>query len=289
MVEQKNKTTLNVIWAENDPDQYTYIIDKLSSAGVHLVVARSGQATIDKFVELHPQVALVILDIMMPKGDLSRKIKELIGDPASNKYKTVSRLRTGHAVAQCIRTLSEEVPILGVSSVRDPEVIEWFDEFGTGYVQKPCSNRHIYSRIMKTLGMKVETSCFIVHGHDEQTLSELRAFLEKHFGFDRIVVLQEEPERGQTIIEKFEAEATRSDIAFVLLTPDDPNGRPRQNVVFEAGYFLAKYGRKQGRCVLLKKGNVELPSDLAGMLPIDISRGCEHKKNQIEKEIKDWI
>jgi predicted nucleotide-binding protein len=137
--------------------------------------------------------------------------------------------------------------------------------------------------------METETSCFIVHGHDKSILIELKAFLKSQFGFDRIIVLREEPERGQTIIEKFEAEVTRSDIAFILLTPDDFGGRPRQNVVFEAGYFMAKYGRKQGRCVLLKKGDVELPSDLSGMLTIDITSGFEHQRKQIEKEIKDWI
>jgi predicted nucleotide-binding protein len=52
---------------------------------------------------------------------------------------------------------------------------------------------------------------------------------------------------------------------------------------------MAKYGRKQGRCVLLKKGDVELPSDLSGMLTIDITSGFEHQRKQIEKEIKDWI
>ncbi|WP_247618065.1 TIR domain-containing protein, partial [Pseudomonas syringae] len=72
--------------------------------------------------------------------------------------------------------------------------------------------------------------------------------------------LKEQPDRGRTIIEKFEQ---TSDVGYavVLLTPDDivsavqvnmPSARARQNVIFELGYFAGKLGR--GRVCLLKKG-----------------------------------
>jgi predicted nucleotide-binding protein len=58
-----------------------------------------------------------------------------------------------------------------------------------------------------------------------------------------------------------------------LLTGDDeggrkgaasPNLRGRQNVVFEFGYFMAKLGRS--RVVAIYEPDVELPSDVAGIL-----------------------
>jgi predicted nucleotide-binding protein len=48
---------------------------------------------------------------------------------------------------------------------------------------------------------------------------------------------------------------------------DQPNAekpRARQNVVFEHGLFVGKLGRD--RVVALKKGDVEVPSDLDGVL-----------------------
>jgi predicted nucleotide-binding protein len=40
--------------------------------------------------------------------------------------------------------------------------------------------------------------------------------------------------------------------------------RVRQNVVFELGYFSASLGR--GKTCLLRKGSVEIPSDLYGVI-----------------------
>jgi predicted nucleotide-binding protein len=112
---------------------------------------------------------------------------------------------------------------------------------------------------------------FIVHGHDDGAKETVARFLSK---LDlEPVVLHEQPNRGRTIIEKFE---DHSDVAFavVLFTPDDvgyPAGnsgeakaRARQNVVLELGFFMAAL-RRERVCVLYKSG-VELPSDYAGVL-----------------------
>jgi len=117
---------------------------------------------------------------------------------------------------------------------------------------------------------------FLVHGHDEAILHEIARFLEK---LDQdIVLLREQPNRGQTIIEKFE---DYSDVGFaiVLLTPDDRGGevalpyekqklRARQNVIFELGYFIGRLGRNRV-CALYKPG-VEIPSDYAGVLYVQL-------------------
>lgn len=115
---------------------------------------------------------------------------------------------------------------------------------------------------------------FIVHGHDEVSKLAVARFLTA-IDFDPII-LHEQPNRGATIIEKFEKHA---DVAFavVLMTPDDFGGkdrdglrpRARQNVVAELGYFIGKLGRE--RVAALKKGDVEIPSDFNGVLytPLD--------------------
>lgn len=113
---------------------------------------------------------------------------------------------------------------------------------------------------------------FIVHGHDILFKSELSSFC-RMVGLNPII-LHDQPNGGKTIIEKFEK---NSDVgyAIILLTPDDEgksvggelSRRARQNVLFEMGYFLGKLGRN--RICAIKKGVIEMPSDLHGVLPID--------------------
>lgn len=47
--------------------------------------------------------------------------------------------------------------------------------------------------------------------------------------------------------------------------------RARQNVVLELGYFIGKLGRD--RVIVLNKGGVEKPSDVAGVMYIDYPTG----------------
>lgn len=122
---------------------------------------------------------------------------------------------------------------------------------------------------------------FIVHGHDVGVRETVARFLEG-CGFQPIILL-EMPSRGQTIIEKFEAN-TDVGFAVVLLTPDDEvlssegggsQRRARQNVILELGYFIGKLGRE--RVCALKSGDVEIPSDILGVVytPMDEGNGWQ--------------
>lgn len=111
---------------------------------------------------------------------------------------------------------------------------------------------------------------FIVHGHDNALKQEVARMVEKQ-GLETII-LSEQANRGKTIIEKFEE---HSDVgaAICLFTGDDygkakdatsENLRARQNVVFEAGYFMGKLGR--GNVILIASPDIEIPSDLQGVV-----------------------
>jgi predicted nucleotide-binding protein len=119
--------------------------------------------------------------------------------------------------------------------------------------------------------MAPKNRVFVVHGHDEGAKHAVARFLEK-LGLEAII-LDEKPDQGRTIIEKFESYAIDVGFAVIVLTPDDvghlktasdDQERARQNVIFELGYFVGKLGR--GRACLLRKGDVEMPSDLAGVI-----------------------
>ena len=104
------------------------------------------------------------------------------------------------------------------------------------------------------------------------------------------MILQEQPDQGRTIIEKFEQYA-QANFAVALFTPDDVGGlaedslqpRVRQNVVFEFGYFIGKFGRD--RVCALVEGDPEIPSDYSGVLyiPLDESGAW---KFQLVREMK---
>lgn len=143
---------------------------------------------------------------------------------------------------------------------------------------------------IQTVNVIPSNRVFVVHGHDEAALQSLARFLEK-LGLEAIV-LKEQPDQGRTIIEKFEDSADDVGFAVVLLTPDDLGGsvkaasgetRARQNVVFELGYFAGKLGR--GRVCLLRKGNVEIPSDLYGVIYTDMDSG-DGWQTKLVRELK---
>jgi len=104
---------------------------------------------------------------------------------------------------------------------------------------------------------------FIVHGHDEEAKETVARFIHLLDLFP--IILNEQPNEGQTIVEKFEKSSNEVGYAVVLLTPDDIGTskdkpeelkpRARQNVIFELGYFAAKLGRKKV-CALQRRAEV---------------------------------
>ncbi len=111
---------------------------------------------------------------------------------------------------------------------------------------------------------------FVVYGHDQVLKLSVEAFLKDELKLD-VVALDEKPNLGKTIIEKFEHYSKDAGFAVILMSPDDEMNvdgkiykQARQNVVLELGYFMAKLGRERV-CVVLR-GNVEKPSDISGIL-----------------------
>ena len=138
---------------------------------------------------------------------------------------------------------------------------------------------------------EISDTVFIVHGHDEEAKISVARFIEK-LGL-KAVILHEQPNAGQTIIEKFERHASASGYAVIILTPDDIGAskdspddvktRARQNVILELGYFCGALSRS--RVSVLVKEGVEIPSDYLGVLytPMDSNGGWQI---QLVKEMK---
>lgn len=114
---------------------------------------------------------------------------------------------------------------------------------------------------------------FLIHGHDGQVMAEVARVLERQRL--EVVILSEQANQGQSIVDKFEFHSEVG-FAIVLFTADDSAQarkqpeiaylRPRQNVVFELGYFWGKWGPKgRHRICLLVQPGVEILSDIKGI------------------------
>lgn len=113
----------------------------------------------------------------------------------------------------------------------------------------------------------------VIHGHDRMALLELQTLLFQRFPYiiPRVMVAEQIGTLGMA--EKFErvsgdlvgaiALMTPDDKAFALRNPEAAAARARQNVVMEIGWVWGKLGRH--KCLLMKRGDVEVPSDLAGV------------------------
>ncbi len=136
---------------------------------------------------------------------------------------------------------------------------------------------------------KNQPKVFISYGQDEEAKTTVAKFVE-NFGL-KPIVLDEQPSKGQTIIDKFEEQADEAGFAIVLLTPDDVGYskatgerrlRARQNVILELGYFFGSLGSK--RLSALYKEGVELLSGIPGLVyvPMDSDNNWQLK---IRKEM----
>lgn len=119
------------------------------------------------------------------------------------------------------------------------------------------------------VGKPTTRKIFLVHGHDGEPRESIARFLTQLKFLP--IILHEQTNQGRTIIEKFEKHADVN-FAVIILTPDDvggvrgdvPSSRARQNVILEWGYFIGRLGRD--RVCALKKGEIELPSDILGIV-----------------------
>jgi predicted nucleotide-binding protein len=137
------------------------------------------------------------------------------------------------------------------------------------------------------------TDVFIVHGRDGGTKETVARFLDRLLNRQPII-LHEQADGGRTVIEKFEAHAATAAAAVVLLTGDDVGGlgsspdhlqpRARQNVIFEMGYFIGVLGRE--RVAILYEPGVEVPSDIAGVLTIQIDP-ADGWRRLLARELQD--
>jgi CheY-like chemotaxis protein len=229
----------------------------------------------------------VIADVMLPNDPMQSGI---------SAEETHAGYMAGVALVRQIRKLGHTIPLILFSAGEALEAEKWAADQRIPFVKKEDGQRALLS-VLSKLGLITSLPgprAFIVHGHDEASLAELKDYLQNTLKWPMPIVLREQPNIGKTTIEKFEEHASRIDCVFVLLTPDDKDinfstdddkRRARQNVIFELGFFYGQMDRQSGRIIALRKGPMELPSDMQGIVWIDITKGIKEAGEDIRKEV----
>jgi len=131
---------------------------------------------------------------------------------------------------------------------------------------------HLATDVLTIVGANRPSKVLLIHGHAADRI-ELETWLQ-HEKLADPVIMGQQFSAGQTLPEKFEYLADECDAAIALATPDDlastvscaeiTRARARQNVWVEVGWFWGRLGRS--RVLLLVRGDVEIPSDLDGIV-----------------------
>lgn len=270
-----------VIWVEDD--RFALQLGKriFEATGLQVIPVNRAE-DLWKSLATHSDIGVVILDIMMAPGRLP-------------PLDVMAGFETGLHLAERIKTDYPHIKIIFYSA---SESDGRFDNQRCRLFSKRDISFKELAHEVKTIvgGSNRQPRSFIVHGHNETLLLDLKNYLQNTLKIPEPIILREQPACGRTIIEKFEEETQQIDLVFVLLTPDDitsvataPNDQKRmarQNVIFEMGYFFGVLRRKKGRVLLLHKGPCELPSDISGIVYIDVSNGVEAAGELIRKELK---
>jgi CheY-like chemotaxis protein len=279
-----------VLIVEDDPSMAERLKLNLEDVGCAVDSARDVRTAENLIAESDGQIDIAIIDFYIPE--------------ASDQEP--DRIMRGEELAYTLRKRSPRTKIIGISANLDRRPFTPLSNLFSGFIYKndlpngepPIILFETIEGILMTLEERLP-KIFIVHGHDDESMLELKNYLQNTLKLGEPIILRERPSSGKSIIEKFEREARDVDLVFVLATPDDRSSPPakrelrraRQNVIFEMGFFYGKLQRTSGKIILLKQGELEIPSDLGGIIHIDISNGFGNAQEQLRLELKElgWL
>lgn len=278
----------SVLFVEDDVYSSLTYVDELRDKGFLVSVAEGADEAILLWSE--KKIDLLVTDLRMSPGTRFTEME------------TAGGQRTGLAIARYVRRQNADLPILILTLALDQEVSTWCTQGNRAeYLRKQNTlPTQLASRALRLLrDSRHKPNVFIVHGHDHKLLLELKDYIQNTLDLGEARVLMQKPSGITVLIEKFRLHAAEIDIAFVLLTPDDSvaantdpsvrRTRARQNVILELGYFLSEARHSDCQVLLLNAGVDELPADIAGLIPIDVSSGIASAGEQIRMELARWL
>jgi hypothetical protein len=96
---------------------------------------------------------------------------------------------------------------------------------------------------------------------------------------------------GGSILSEIENARAACSCGVFLFSEDDPlegtpgEAAPRDNVVFEAGYFISS--KSPDRCLIIRQGEAKMPADVGGAIYVHLSKTAD--VNSIEGRLGDFL
>ena len=228
---------MRLLLVEDDSFFALLITEYLSDNSIDVVTASTAQEALQIDIQKFDGA---VIDVMLPNDPEFSGISQ---EEARGGY------LAGIALTRRLKREKPNFPIVLLSSdIVGGEARSWARENSVPFVLKYEDRSRLLSALADVGLVQIEERprTFIVHGHDESTLAELKDYIQNTLHWPEPIVLREKPNSGRTIIEKFEEYAGLIDWVFVLITPDDLTFNPstdderrraRQNVIFELGFL----------------------------------------------------
>ncbi len=281
-----DEKSLTVLYIEDDKSIREICAARLRRNYNLIACSHADQAL--EAIHNNERIDVLVTDLQIPAGDTGAV------DPREDEF-------LGFVVIAEFRRKFRRAPVFACSQARTPGIAARIGGFGNArFISKPFRLDHVEELIEETLsGFRngKRPRAFIVHGHDDHTVRQVKTFIETELRFPAPIILRNVPTGNRTVIEKLEQSAEKVDLVFVVLTPDDTVisesgekvARARQNVIFELGYFVGALGRQTARVIILTVQPIELPSDIAGIVCIDITNGLDAARTEICQEVREWL
>lgn len=182
--------------------------------------------------------------------------------------------KEGLYILSKLRKISPNMIVIMISAKNDDMISVVSKAFGEGIYtfldKNDCDFMEQLSDSIWEVERKMSDKIFISYGHNELLKLKLKEFIRDRLKRE-IIILDELPNSGLTIVEKLEKASTYCNCAIVLLTKDDElmegGMRARQNVIHEVGFFQGKYGRN--KVILLCEKGIDLFSNISGIMRIE--------------------
>ena len=276
---------ITILFIDNDTDFVAGRKDRVVKDGF-LVITACDPKTAWKILGQR-KIDIVILDIRLQDDSDERDMSGLRLAEEIAKLQLPIIILTGYPVPQHI---IEILRIVGNGSPFKVDIVgkqEGYEAMSLA-ISRTMAIMNIQGKPgnKKTLGEKRDV--FLVYGHDRRAKQDVLNFLGA-VGIHAIDI-STKPSQGRTIIDQIK-HYSPVDFAIVLLTSDDivlSNGgkktrRPRQNVVFELGFFIGLLGSE--RVCTLRRGRTEILSDYHGVI-YKLMDNYGAWKTELAKELK---
>jgi hypothetical protein len=284
---------MRVLYVDNDDDlRQRYVrnlrseLRKVLNEEIHVEECAEVEDAREVIDQRGSEFSIIICDLLFapidrpgaPEEDHEPRGLEVVALASETTSAVVVALSVGNS--KRFPFLSDDAEKRGATLVRLKGMIQDGARYGwTGFA------RDIADKLKATAGPGI-TRAFIVHGRDPSHYREQVARLIERTTSLEPIILDEQPNKGLSLIEKFRAHARPDGVAIIIMTGDDvaylksagpasSRPRPRQNVILELGYFLGTLPRD--RTIVLREEDLEGPSDIEGVSYYDLSGDWKRK------------